>query len=172
MKILVGLLIVLLSACSNLPETISRVPENNHQLRNVVNDVDNFIGQQVRWGGEIIKVSRDNNLSILEIKQFPLNRYGFPLTNVHSQGKFIARSDQLFDQEVYQEGLLITFSGMITSEIKETVKRKDNYLPIITITDSNLWPYRISKGRAYTNTSMESEFRGYGIEGSGHYQVY
>ena len=172
MKILVGLLIVLLSACSNLPETISRVPENNLQLRHVKNDTNNFIGQQVRWGGRIINISSDDGQSIMEIKQYPLNRYGFPLTNVSSQGSFISQSEKIFDPDVYQEGLLITFSGTIISEVKKTIKRKDYYLPIITITDSNLWAYRVSKGRAYTITGMESEFRGYGIDGSGHYQVY
>jgi outer membrane lipoprotein len=172
MKMLMGLLIVLLSACNTLPDAINRVPENNLQLRNVVNNVDNSIGRQIRWGGEIINISHDNGLSTIEIKQFPLTGYGFPLTNISSQGRFIVQSDQIFDPELYQEGLLITFSGTIISEVKKRANNKDYYFPIITITDSKLWPYKVSKGRAYTIKGMESVFRGYGIQGSGHYQAY
>lgn len=146
------MLTILLSACAtsnNVPLSIQSPPANNPLLRMVIVDTDNFIGKQVRWGGIIVNVSSDNGLSAMEIEYFPLNRYGLPLINLRSAGMFIAQTDQFFDPDLYQQGLLITFSGTIKSEITKTVNRKEYFLPIITITDSHLWPYTISNGKAY-----------------------
>ncbi|NQZ53620.1 MAG: Slp family lipoprotein [Piscirickettsiaceae bacterium] len=174
MKKLIVILTILLSGCSTLPPSIQTPPEGNLQLRHVrINDIESFIGEQVRWGGKIINVSRANDLSILEIKQYPLTQYGFPLLNISSQGVFIAQSHQVFDPDNYIEGLLITFSGTINSGVAQVGKSKVRYLPIIDIVDTKLWPHnKLDDGSAYTYTGMESEFQGYGIEGSGHYSTY
>jgi outer membrane lipoprotein len=159
MKRLVFMLIILLSACAtsnNVPPSIQSPPANNLVLRLVILNTDNFIGQQVRWGGKIINVSSDNGHSTMEIEHFPLNRYGSPLINLRSQGTFIVQSDQFFDPDLYQQGLLITFSGTIKSEITRTVNRKEYFLPIITSNDFHLWPYTISGGKAVPVIDVKS----------------
>lgn len=167
MRALVFLLTILLSACSStVPLSIQTPPANNINLNQVENDVDSYIGNLVRWGGRIISVSRDSSYTTIEIKHFPLNTHGFPLQNFPSRGKFIGHSSQIFDPEIYQEGLLITFSGTIDSEIKLTTKREDHYLPVITITEAHLWPHS-SGENAYTYTGAESQYRMYGYYGSG-----
>lgn len=174
MKRVLFFLAILLSGCSNLSPAIQMLPAGNLQLNQVkVNGVERFMGEQIRWGGRIISVNNENGFSTLEIKHYPLMRNGFPLSNLPSQGKFIVQSHQAFDPDMYLEGLLITFSGSIHSEVMREVKRKDEYLPIIDIVDMKLWPHRKLNGKkGYTYTGMESEFRGYGIYGSGHYSLY
>jgi len=172
-RMIMLLITVFLSACSTLPSTIQALPEGNLQLRKLVDsDTNNYVGKQVRWGGSIISVSMENGRSILEIKHYPLMRNGFPLSNLYSQGKFIAESNEVFDPEVYLEGLLITFSGTITSEITPNAEARYKYMPHIDILDARLWPHNKSNDNAYTYTGSESVFKGYGIYGSGHYFLY
>ncbi|MBL4638379.1 MAG: Slp family lipoprotein [Proteobacteria bacterium] len=173
MKKLVLLITFLLSACTNTSPTIQSLPEGNLQLRNLVDsETNNYVGEQVRWGGSIVSVSTENGRSILEIKHYPLMRHGFPLSNLYSQGNFFAESNEAFDPDVYIEGLLITFSGTITSELSEVPVNHHKFMPHIEITDAKLWPHHKSNGRAYTYMGSESEFKGYGTYGSGHYFLY
>jgi len=163
----------LLSACTSISPTIQALPDGNLQLRKLVDsDTNNYVGQQVRWGGSIVSVSMENGRSILEIKHYPLMRYGFPLSNLYSQGKFIAESNEVFDPEVYLEGLLITFSGTITSEMTPNAEARYKYMPHVDIIEARLWPHNKSNDKAYTYKGMESEFKGYGLYGSGHYFLY
>lgn len=55
MKKLIVILTILLSGCSTLPPSIQTPPEGNLQLRRVrINDIESFIGEQVRWGGKLL----------------------------------------------------------------------------------------------------------------------
>jgi starvation-inducible outer membrane lipoprotein len=173
MKYLTCLLMIFLTACnSKLPVDIQYAPAEDLQLKQVVNAIPEYKGKFVRWGGEIITVTNDDGYSLLEIKQLSLNSYGFPQLNKPSYGRFIAKSKQVFDPEEYQEGLLITFSGVISAEEKKQIrKRKEVYLPIIEVTTTKLWPYyKSSKGKAYTVTTPQtSRYRRHGYHGSGDY---
>ncbi|NRB65731.1 MAG: Slp family lipoprotein [Saprospiraceae bacterium] len=163
---------LLLTACSNnLPANIKTAPSSDLKYRHVLaEEVDTFIGKQVRWGGKIIKVMKRDNQSLIEIQNYPVNRYGLPLLNLPTRGKFIAKSDQLLDPGVYLEGLLVTFSGTLDPETTRVKKRKIIFLPVITVTDIHLWPHkRINADEGYTYTGMESQFRFYGKYGSGYY---
>jgi outer membrane lipoprotein len=158
MKSFILILMLFLNACttSNVPLSIQNPPTNNLRLAHIVLDnTENFIGQEVRWGGKIIITSNENGLSEIEIEQFPLNRFGFPLTKLGTEGNFIAQSEQLLDPELYQEGLFITFSAIIKSERVKTERRKETYLPVVSIKEAHLWPFKISNGKAYPTTGHQ-----------------
>ena len=166
------LLPLLLTACSsNLPSNIKTAPAHDLLYWHVLaEEVDTFIGKQVRWGGKVIKVMQRGSDSLIEIQNYPVNRYGLPLLNLPTRGKFIAKSDQVFDENIYLEGLLVTFSGTLEPETTRVEKRKIRFLPVINVTDVHLWPHeRLNDKEGYTHTGMESRFRGYGKYGSGHY---
>ena len=173
MKKFVLLITFLLSACTNTSPAIQVLPAGNVELRDVlVSENDSLVGTQVRWGGKIISVKQENGLSIIELKHYPLMRNGFPLSKLPSQGKFIAQSNQEFDENVYLEGLLVTFAATVTAETTPFFDRIDRVMPHIEITDAKLWPHNKSNGKAYTYIGTESEFKGYGIYGSGYYFLY
>ncbi len=163
---------LLLTACSNnLPANIKSAPAYDLQYRHVLaEEVDTFIGKQVRWGGKIIKVMKHGNDSLIEIQNYPVNRYGLPLLNLPTRGKFIAKSEQKFDSNVYLKGLLVTFSGTLEPETTRVERRKIRFLPVVRVTDVHLWPHeRLNETEGYSHTGMESRFRGYGKYGSGYY---
>ena len=171
MKIAVLLVTILLTACSTLAPTIQAVPEGNLQLSKVNNsDVEQYVGELVRWGGIIVNVKAENGRSTLEIRHAPLARYGFPLTkNLPSQGSFIAQTTNELEPSIYLPGLLITFSGIVTAE---RTASSDRGLPHIDIVDVKLWPYNKTADKPYTYINSESEFKGYGVYGSGDYVLY
>ena len=163
---------LLLTACSNnLPANIKTAPSSDLKYRHILaEEVDTFIGKQVRWGGKIIKVMKHGNDSLIEIQNYPVNRYGLPLLNLPTRGKFIAKSAHVFDPGIYLEGLLVTFSGTLGPETTRVEKRKIRFLPVVNVTDVHLWPHkRLNAKEGYTYTGMESRFRGYGKYGSGYY---
>jgi len=173
MKKMVLLIVFLLSACTNASRTIFILPEGNVELRDVlVSQDDSLDGTRVRWGGEILSVKQENGLSVIELKHFPLMRNGFPLSNLPSQGQFIAQSSQLLDSQVYLEGLLVTFAATVTTETTPYFDRIDRVMPHIDIVDAELWPHNSSHVKPYTYTGTESVFKGYGIYGSGYYTLY
>lgn len=163
---------LLLTACSNnLPANIKAAPDHDLLYRHVLaKEVDTFIGKQVRWGGKIIKVMQRGKDSLIEVQNYPVNRYGFPLLNLPTRGKFIAKSEQAFDPDVYLEGLLVTFSGTLQPETTRVERRKIRFLPVVQISDVHLWPHeRLNDRQGYSHTGMESRFRGYGKYSSGYY---
>jgi len=170
MKQFIAILFVLLTGCSSLPERIQQAPENDLQLRQVINAVPKYQGQHVRWGGKIIRTTHEAGLIKMVIHQFPLNRYGFPLKNRITQGNFIVQTSLPIDFTEYQPDLLVTFSGTIDSEKKIIEKRKESYIPVIVADTVHLWPYKKYDGKAYTITGMESQYRLYGYGGSGYYE--
>jgi len=173
MKKMVLLIVFLLSACTNASRTIFILPAGNVELRDVlVSQDDSLEGTRVRWGGEILSVKQENGLSVIELKHFPLMRNGFPLSNLPSQGKFIAQSNQEFDANIYLEGLLVTFAATVTTETTPYFDRIDRVMPHINIIDAELWPHNSSHVKPYTYTGTESVFKGYGIYGSGYYTLY
>lgn len=171
-KTLSFLIIFLVAGCSNnLPASIKTAPAYDLKYMHVIaEEVDTFIGKQVRWGGKIIKVMKRDNQSLIEIQNYPVNRYGLPLLNLPTRGKFIAISEQDIDPDIYLEGLLVTFSGTLDTETTRVRKRKIIFLPVISVSEIHLWPHkRINASEGYTYTGMESQFRFYGKYGSGYH---
>ncbi|MBE9533331.1 MAG: Slp family lipoprotein [Proteobacteria bacterium] len=167
MKLVVSVLVVFLSACSSLPVEIQQTPENNISLYQVIDKVAEFSGTPVRWGGKIVSIVSEGGSSTIEIEQLPVNRYGFPLQTHPSQGVFEFESNESLDPAIYQEGLLITVSGSVSSEVTKTINRIERAVPVIVNGVYHLWPYGESGGKSYTHMGVETRYTGYGYYGHG-----
>lgn len=134
------LFLAALSACSNVPKNIKSAPVSDVQLNQVIANKQSTQGKPIRWGGEIVEVENANDVSLIQVVQFPLNHYGKPQINGNSQGRFIARSTTFLDPVVYKEGSLITFSGTATTETAQRrIDEKQVLLPIVDVSDSYRW---------------------------------
>jgi len=171
MKYFFYLSLVLLSACSSLPPAISDPPVEDLQLKQVIVDVERFIGKTVRWGGKIIKVNNDENFSTVQMLQYPLNSFGTPKTKETSQGRFFSQSTTFLDPEIYKEGSLVTFSGTVQSAETIQVDKKSLLLPVINIQESHIWSDRY-KGQShyYVGHHHGGRYYGYGYYPYGRYQ--
>lgn len=138
-----SLLVVLVTGCSSVPTQISSAPANDIQLGEVKGKTDEYPEQEVRWGGEIVKVENNNEASIIQIVQYPLNHYGKPITNQSSEGRFLAITNDFIDPVVYKEGTLLTFTGQIQGESTRKVDKRDLTMPLLTVSSMYKWqPYR------------------------------
>ncbi|MCL5975061.1 MAG: Slp family lipoprotein [Gammaproteobacteria bacterium] len=141
--VMANLLLVLLSGCSNVPKQISTAPVDDIQLNEIKGQVDSFSAQQVRWGGEVVSVENNNDSSIIQVVQYPLNHYGKPITNQPSDGRFLAKTTEFIDPVVYKEGTILTFTGTLNGEAVRMVDKKELSMPVINVSTMYKWqPYR------------------------------
>jgi outer membrane lipoprotein len=161
--------LMLLTACSSTSPLIKTAPPEDYQLKQVVSDVEHFIGKTVRWGGKVIKVNNDDNYSTIQLVQFPLNGYGKPMPTKSSQGRFFSQSREFLDPVIFEEGTLVTFAGtVLTTEISK-VDEKTLLVPIIDITEFHIWPERNKELDSYHLGHHHRHYVGYGYYGTGSY---
>jgi len=134
-----SLLFMVLTGCSNIPKQITTAPLNDLQLSKVRDQVENFQNQQVRWGGEVVSVENNNDVSLVQIVQYPLNNYGKPVTTKSSEGRFIAKTDEFIDPVVFKEGTLLTFTGIVDGETVRKIDQKELTMPVINVTYMYRW---------------------------------
>ena len=98
---------------SKPPEAISRIPADNPSVASVRLNIDQYMGAEVRWGGEISKVENRADQTWVEIVRRQLWGDGKPKTSGKSDGRFIANFSGFVDPVVYEVGQLLTVVGTI-----------------------------------------------------------
>jgi len=135
-----GLILVLLSGCVTYP-----IAKNLQQqskpltLAQVTADPDACQGTIVIWGGRIIKTVNDVSGSAIYVLELPLGGDGQPLAYANTSGRFIARSKEFLDPEVYKRGVLVTVAGAVAGLESEPVQKAKYTYPVVTIKQTHLW---------------------------------
>lgn len=139
MRFLLPIVMLLLSACSNLPVAIKEAPSPDWQLSQVATQAEQHKGDSIRWGGQVVKVENDDNGSTIHVVQFPLNSFGRPDSDGVSQGRFLIHSDSFIDPYIYKAGTLITVAGIVKNKEPVTIDKKSMSLPVVTATQLYRW---------------------------------
>lgn len=166
--ILLLLLSLGLAGCSSLPKSIRDSPAKELSL--IEATADKSIGTNIRWGGEVVRVENKNAQSLLEIVAYPLNHYGKPQTGKDSQGRYVARSEEFYDPEVYEKGTLITIVGRVAGAEKRKVDQRSLLMPVIDITESHKW--RPTQQRHYQDPFYDPFYSPYYYPYRGFYGSY
>lgn len=112
-------LFFLLSGCSGLPKPMQSNSYSNLSLSTVQANIPSYLNSSFRWGGTIINVTNKKDSSQIQILFYPISRYGQPLTNKKTEGRFAVTSPQFLDPAIYKEGTEVTVTGSLTGEIKQ-----------------------------------------------------
>ncbi len=133
------LIVVLLSGCASIPQPISGnvaaiSPQQTLQ--------EGAVGNRVRWGGEIVKVTVNKEDTCFELLAKPLDRSARPLRSDNAEGRFIACAPQFFDPAVYTKGREITVMGTVIEPVSGKIGEYDYRYPQVTIERLYLWPER------------------------------
>ena len=112
------------------PMTLSQVRENPGAIRGTV----------VIWGGRIIKTANSTNGGAIYVLKLPLARNEKPLANAKSSGRFIARSHDFLDPEIYKQGRLITVAGTISGVETQAVQKTRYMYPTVAAKQLHVWP--------------------------------
>lgn len=140
MKPLLILVGILLSACATMPPVLKNVPAVDVNLNQVRGNIDGYRGTPVRWGGTIIEVENEENLTRIQILYYPLNKSGRPRLDKEPEGRFIIQSPKFLDPAVYRDDIEMTVTGTISGAMERTIGNKVLALPVVETGTIYLWP--------------------------------
>jgi len=140
MKWFLLLSILLLQACSNLPDNIKNAPSVDIQPQQALSNSNDFTNYPVRWGGKIINVENKADETKIQILAYPLNYYGRPQLNQSPSGRFLSVSKQFLDPAIYTKDSEITIAGSLQGTLEKTIGEKTITVPIVTIDYHHIWP--------------------------------
>ncbi len=146
------LLCVLLSACTGLPANFGNVPTVQLSYQQVSSDIASYRESPVRWGGVIIDVDNEDQVSLMQVVYYPLDYSGRPQLHKPGEGRFVIKSAEFLDPAIYTKDKEITVAGVIIGNIERTVGKRVIQVPLLSATAIHLWP-------VYPN---QYDYRGYG----------
>lgn len=125
-----------------------------------------YRGQVVVWGGEVLKATRDANRTVIEILQLPLNNDLTPVeARTSSRGRFLAYDNkgEIIDPAILQEGTRLTVIGEVKGVENTMVDQSAAEYPALAIRDMTVWDRQTRPGSYYS---------GYGYYGYRPYTFY
>jgi outer membrane lipoprotein len=141
--------ILFLGACTNMPPAIRDYPATDIPYLLISQDINNYQGVPVRWGGTIIDVENEIDYSLAQILFYPLDRIGYPQINLASEGRFAVETSKFLDPAIFTADAEITITGTLKGEIERTVGNKTILIPLISADSIYLWPRGYYRGRRH-----------------------
>ena len=145
------LLLLLLTACAgNVPLNIRQPPVNNPGIREAGTNLNQYLGQKVRWGGTISAIENKVTDTWIEIVGRELGSYGRPYANDESLGRFLVRIDGYLDPVIYEVNREITIYGVVESTITRKIDEYPYIYPLVKAEEYYLWPEYTYRDIGYT----------------------
>lgn len=136
------LLVVFLTACASVPESIRGDYQELPTVMEVQAQPQAFVGHKVRWGGVIIGLENLSDHSVLEILAYPLDESARPRLDEGSLGRFLLHVGGFLDPATYEGkrevSAIGTIKGIQTRKIGEFAYR----YPVVEGRALHLWPER------------------------------
>jgi starvation-inducible outer membrane lipoprotein len=98
---------------------------------------DQYQGQLVVLGGEIMKVQPQGNGSLLTVNQIPLDAHKQPIKNAPTSGTFVVESDHWLNPDEYAAKSKVTVHGVVKGRLSD--------LPLVEARQIHLWEISIYK---------------------------
>ena len=137
------LISMFLSSCAYIPPALEGEQFIDIHPKSTTDMPDTYLGKPVRWGGVIVEVINNEQETWIEILALPLTDSAKPISDrQESYGRFIAKTNEFLDPEVYQKGLRFTVTGTISNPIDGKVGERPYIYPTVLVDNSYLWPRR------------------------------
>jgi outer membrane lipoprotein len=130
-------------AAPMIPKTVmSGVSQPPVAFKEILKNTDNYAGKTVLWGGEIIRLTNDKDMTTIEVLQAPTDSDGKPESVENSQGRFLAEVKEYLDAEVYKKGRQISVVGKVQGKREQPLEtgKADYSYPLIAVDHLYLWP--------------------------------
>ncbi|MBB1125699.1 Slp family lipoprotein [Thiospirillum jenense] len=136
------LILTLTGGCvtSPIPAQLNHQPVRNIELTAVQQHPTAFIGQAVRWGGQILRIINHRQQSEIELLAYPLDQSGYPQLNRAGLGRFIAKVTGFIDPNVYAAERLLTVVGAVDATQTGNIGEYNYRYPVIKVATHHLWP--------------------------------
>ncbi len=102
-------------------------------------DAAAYKGDIVIWGGKILDIANHEGATEVTVLSSPLDSGEEPLSDAHSDGRFIALTDRFLDPEVYARGRRVTLAGQVTGMEQRPVGETKYAYPVVDIKQIYVW---------------------------------
>ena len=154
-----------------LSSNITFAPTINISYADVLKDIDQNIGTDVRWGGKVIESTQIDNSTIrLIVFGYPLSSDGRPVKSKkvdEKYGRFIVDLNDVRAKNVNFKGRLVTLYGDITSQLTVSNGDRQKAIPVINAKELVDWN-RVDKIQSYAQHQQRKSYYGLGYR-HGHY---
>ena len=114
----------------------------------VAQSPERFAGNEVIWGGRIVRVQNFADHSEVELLAYPLDSSQRPQTNDSGNGRFIAVMPGYVEPLSYPPGALMTVNGKLNGSRAGKVGEADYVFPLVVAAQSHVWtPAEMEQGR-------------------------
>lgn len=136
-------------------------PEIDLSYSQALNDIDQNIGTNVRWGGEVLEsMTIDDSTVHLTVYAHPLSDDGQPIQAQNEDsygGRFVVHLINGFAQNIDFRGNFLTFYGTISSKTVLTNSSSQKSIPVISALEFVDWN-SVEKNAAYASNNLEQSY--------------
>ena len=154
MKRIVMLVVVLVAAASVSGCTVISQNRMDEAIKDVpfpqlLQNTDRYEGETVILGGRVIEVRNQADRTLVVVLQTPLGFGQEPKDADRSKGRFMLRSDQFLDPEVFEKGRPLTVAGRVVGTQRETIGEDPYTYPVLEVLEIHLWETEEERYRNY-----------------------
>jgi len=140
--ILLILTILIFAGCAPvISDTALKGVDRNLTFAEIIKTPSQHKGAAVLLGGRVIGVSNRENITLVEVLQFPLSRGMRPRSRKGSKGRFILRVNGFLDPLVFK-GRLITTAGILGEPMTRPLGKAQYTYPVIESREFHIWKFR------------------------------
>lgn len=141
MRVLLLLMLSFLGACaSNVPLEIRTDVAPSPAVATVVREFEQYRGQRVRWGGEIVSLENREAETWIEVAARELMDDGAPGDSDQDHGRFLIRYPGFLDPTIYKAGRKVTVVGRLESRVTREIGKHPYTYPLLHSESLYLWP--------------------------------
>jgi outer membrane lipoprotein len=137
------LIVVAVSLASCAPKISKRLQEQANtsvSFAEVLREPDAYHGQVMILGGYILQTEIDPGGSVITVLQAPLGFRLEPKSRDLSQGRFLVKTAEFLDPELYDKGRKVTAAGKLTGVETKPLDNDVYAYPVIATEELYLWP--------------------------------
>jgi outer membrane lipoprotein len=141
---LLPVMALLLGGCGTsgfvVPEALEPQVDPSLSFPQLLASPDSYQGKLVVVGGEVLKATRIEGGTVLEVLQLPLEEGQKPARErTESQGRFMARQESFLDPATVGDRTRITIVGQVTGARTDRLDEVDYRYPTLDIKHLHLW---------------------------------
>ena len=128
--------------CHAVSPQLRKEAADSPPFSEILRNPTSYVGKTVIWGGQIVQTINQSTGTSLIVLETPLGYGEMPKSPVHSQGRFIARTDKYLDPAVYTKDRMVTVAGEVTGKEVLPIDQIQYTYPVVRIKEIKLWqPY-------------------------------
>ncbi len=131
-QLLMIAVVALLGACASSPTIFNQEIPGAPDLKQVNQNIDQYKGSRVRWGGVIASLKNQQDETWIELVQYRLDRRGRPVDG-DSQGRFYVKVAGFLEPREYAVGREMTAVGEVTQTVTQKIGAHNYVYPVLTV---------------------------------------